>query len=132
MITNEAIKAFTREVLGCDCPEEVFNKIVCEDNVKIDSELTISHKINIGDRLLIYVSILEQTNKLGSELPKLIDAGENERNDKGFNRFRLVLVSENPDIIKDDAHRSFEQLGTDEKVHLHIINRNEFFQRDKD
>lgn len=128
MITNEGIKAFTRNILGCDCPEKVFNKIVCEDNVKINSELTISHKINIGDKLLIYILTLNQTNKLGSELPKLIDAGEKERNDRGFNRFRLVLVSENPDIIKDDVQKLFEKLGKDEKIHLHIINRNDFFQ----
>lgn len=128
MITNEGIKAFTRDILGCDCPEEVFNKIVCEDDVKIDSEITISHKINIGDRLLIYISILEQISELGSELPKLVDAGEHERNDKGYNRFRLVLVSDNPDIIKDDVQKLFEQIEKDEKIHLHIINRNEFFQ----
>jgi hypothetical protein len=92
MITNESIKVFTRDILGCDCPEEVFNKIICEDDVKIDSELAISHKINIGDKLLIYILVLNQTNKLGSELPKLIDAGEKERNDRGFNRFRLVFI----------------------------------------
>ena len=132
MITNEGIKAFTRDILGCDCPEEVFNKIVCEDDVKIDSEITISHKINIGDRLLIYISILEQISELGSELPKLVDAGEHERNDKGYNRFRLVLVSDNPDIIKDDVQKLFEQIEKDEKIHLHIINRNEFFQWDRD
>ncbi|MHC4086673.1 MAG: hypothetical protein ACYSU3_15655 [Planctomycetota bacterium] len=128
MITNESIKAFTREILGCDCPEEVFNKIVCEDDIKINSELTISHKINIGDKLLIYILILNQTSELGSELPELIDAGEKERNNKGFNRFRLVLVSENPDIIKDDANTLFKQLEKDEKIHLHIISRNDFFQ----
>ena len=65
MITNETIKAFTRDTLGCDCPEEVFNKIVCEDDVKIDSGLSISHKINIGDKLLLYILILNQTNELG-------------------------------------------------------------------
>lgn len=128
MITNESIKAFTREVLGCDCPQEVFNKIVCEDNVNIDSGLTISHKINIGDRLLIYISILNQTSELDSELHELIDAGEKERNDKGYNRFRLVLVSDNPDIIKDDVQKLFEQIEKDEKIHLHIISRNDFPQ----
>lgn len=128
MITDEAIKAFTREILGCDCPEEVFNKIVCEDDVQIESELTVSYRINIGDKLLIYVLILVQRSELGSALPKLIEAGEKERNDKGFNRFRLVLVSENPDIIKDDANALFEQLEKDEKIHLHIISRNDFFQ----
>lgn len=128
MITNEAIKAFTREILGCDCPEEVFDKIVCEDDVQIDSELTVSNKINIGDKLLIYILVLEQRNILGSALPKLIEAGREERNDRGFNRFRFVLVSENPDVIKDDANKLFEQIEKDEKIHLHIVSRNEFFQ----
>ena len=126
MITNEAIKVFTREILGCDCPEEVFDKIVCEDDVRINSGLTLSYRINIGDKLLIYILILSQTNILGAELPEIIDAGEKERNDKGFNRFRLVLVSENPDVIKDDADTLFQQIEKDEKVHLHIINRNDF------
>lgn len=128
MITNEAIKAFTREVLGCECPEEVFDKIVCEDDVQIAGELIVSYKINIGDKLLIYILVLNQRNKLGSALPKLIEAGEKERNDRGFNRFRLVLVSEIPDVIKDDANTLFQQLEKDEKIHLHIISRNEFFQ----
>jgi hypothetical protein len=128
MITNEAIKAFTREILGCDCPEEVFDKIVCEEDVKINSELRLSYKINIGDKLLIYILELEQRSELGSELPKLIEAGEKERNDRGFNRFRLVLVSENPDVIQDDAHKLFGQIEKDEKIHLHIISRNDFFQ----
>ncbi len=113
MIANEDIKAFTRDILGCDCPEQVFSRIVCEDDVKIDSGLIISHKINIGDRLLIYVSVPDRTSELSSELVKLVDSGEKERNDKGFNRFRLVLVSENPDLIKDGAHKLFEQLGKD-------------------
>ena len=126
MITNEAIKAFTRDVLGCDCPEEVFDKIVCEDDVKINNGISISHKINIGDKLLIYVLILKQRNKLGSELPKLIEAGEKERNDRGFNRFRLVLVSENPDVIKDEAYKLFEKLEKDEKINLHIVGRIDF------
>ncbi|MHC4640935.1 MAG: hypothetical protein ACYS32_04765 [Planctomycetota bacterium] len=126
MITDEKIKAFTRDILGCDCPEEVFSRIVCEDDVKVEGGLTISHRINIGDRLLIYISMSDQTGELSSELVKLVDSGEKERNDKGFNRFRLVLVSGNPDLIKDDARKLFEQLGKDEKIHLHIINRNDF------
>ena len=128
MITNGAIKGFTREILGCDCPEDVFDKIVCEDDVQIESELTVSYRINIGDKLIIYILISEQRSELGSELPKLIEAGEKERNDRGLNRFRLVLVSKNPDVIKDDAHKLFEKLEKDEKIHLHIVCRNDFFQ----
>jgi hypothetical protein len=126
MITNEDIKAFTRDILGCDCPEQVFSRIICEDNVVIDNGLIISHRINIGGRLLIYIWVPDQRGELGSELVKLVDSGEKERNDKGFNRFRLVLVSENPRLIKDDAQKLFEQLGKDEKIHLHIVSKNDF------
>jgi len=100
MFTNEYIKIFTRDVLGCDCPEHVFSRIICEDNVDIDNGLTISHKINIGGRLLIYIWVPDQTDELRSKLAKLVDSGEKERNDKGFNRFRLVLVSDSPGLIK--------------------------------
>lgn len=130
MFTNEDIKAFTRDVLRCDCPEQVFSRIVCEDDVRVDSGLIISHKINIGGRLLIYVWMPDQTGELRSELVKLVGSGEKERNDKGFNRFRLVLVSDSPDLIKDDAQKLFEQLGKDEKVHLHIISKNDFTIQD--
>ena len=63
MITNENIKTFTRDVLGCDCPEQVFSRIVCEDNVRIDGGLIVSHKINIGGRLLIYMWVPDQRDE---------------------------------------------------------------------
>jgi uncharacterized protein with von Willebrand factor type A (vWA) domain len=72
--------------------------------------------------------MLEQTSKLGSELHKLVDSGERERNNKDFNRLRLVLVSDNPDIVKDDVYKSFERLQKDEKIHLHIISVSDFPQ----
>jgi len=130
MITSEDIKAFTRDVLGCDCPEQVFSRIICEDNVRIDSGLIVSHKINIGGRLLIYIWVPDQTDELSSDLVKLVNSGERERNDKGFNRFRLVLVSHNPDLIKDDAKKLFEHLGKDQKIHLHIVSKQDFKMQD--
>ena len=126
MMKNEDIKAFTRDVLGCDCPEQVFNRIICEDSVTTDSGLILPHKINIGDRLLVYVWVSDQTDELSSDLVKLVDSGEKERNDKGFNRFRLVLVSDSPGLIKNDAQKLFEKLGKDQKIHLNIVNRNDF------
>jgi hypothetical protein len=130
MMTNENIKAFTRDIMGCDCPEEVFSRIICKDNVGINNGLIISHRINIGGRLLIYVWVPDQRGEFSSELVQLVDSGEKERNDKGFNRFRLVLVSEDPDLIKDDAQKLFEQLGKDEKIHLHIVSKNDFKMQD--
>ena len=53
--------------------------------------------------------------------------GKNERDKKGFNRFRLVIVSDKTNEIKQVAHTMFEVLeDKDEKVHLHIVNKNEF------
>jgi len=126
MLDDLIIKEFVQTALGCNCPEEVFKRIVCEEEYRIDSEHTISHRINIGDRLLIYVSALDPTSDYETWLPRLVDHGEKERDDKDFNRFRLVLVCEKPDRVKDSAYASFGRLGKDKKIHLHIINKNDF------
>jgi hypothetical protein len=50
-----------------------------------------------------------------------------ERDEKGLNRFRLVLVFDDPEKVRPGAERQFEELrGSDEKVHLHVISRKDF------
>jgi hypothetical protein len=56
----------------------------------------------------------------------LASAGKKERDGKGSNRFRLVLVADEPDEARQAAGKVFERLrGTDEKVHLHVTGRSD-------
>jgi len=43
-----------------------------------------------------------------------------------LNRFRLVLVFDDPEKVRPGAERQIEVLrGSDEKVHLHVIGRSD-------
>jgi len=43
-----------------------------------------------------------------------------------LNRFRLVLVFDDPEKVRPGAERQIEELrGSDEKVHLHVIGRSD-------
>ena len=112
------IKRFVQETLGCSCPENVFSKI---DYQKEGADIP-GRKINIGDRLLIYIITVDIKSSIQGIMDSALKQGIEERDNKGFNRFRLVLVSSRPDELRSLAEHNFESSGhTDEKTHLHIV-----------
>ena len=117
---NEHIKHFAQNVLGCGCPEKVFEYIDCQTDININ-DITLKRKINIGNTLLIYITEMNSPEFLEEVMADLISKGKQERDDKGFNRLRIVLSSEKPDEIADKARTFFNKVNTDEKIHLHIL-----------
>jgi len=118
-LTDRNVKEFVRQVLGCDCAEDVFRHIENERGVKV-AGMTLKNKINVGNRLLVYV--VEPGNLL-KEMPALIKTGREERDARGFNRFRLVLVSDDT-ALRERAFKAFARMPeVDEKVHLHVIGK---------
>lgn len=125
MIDKNHIKTFVRHVLGCECPDEVFARIDCQCNIVLNSGIVLRNKINIGSRLLIYGVEMNTSDFLKNMLATLVPIGINERDEKGFNRFRLVIATDNLDKIKDKAEKIFKAVESkDEKVHLHIVHQN--------
>jgi hypothetical protein len=122
MTKHEKIKTFVQETLGCGCPEEVFSYIDCRSNVLLN-DIMVNIKINIGNRLLIYVVEVNDSDSIRDILTFLVDAGKRERDRSGFNRYRLVLAAENLQKIKQVAHDAFNIIEKDEKIHLHIISK---------
>lgn len=120
MIDKDMIKSFAQNTLGCGCPEEVFQHITCESNIRLDG-LNIAYKIIIGNRLLIYVFTIDTQDSLKDILPRLVDIGKRERDSSGFNRFRLVLAADNHDSLRQKGENLFNALEKDEKIHLHIL-----------
>jgi hypothetical protein len=124
MLPPERIKHFIQHTLGCSCPEEVFQSIDVRSNLRLSSFITLDSAIIIGNRLLVYIAEAGSAGCIEEHLPVLVAAGKKERNEKGLNRFRLVLVADNPEEVRQIAVRQFEELrGNDEKVHLHVISR---------
>ena len=126
MTDNKAIKEFVRKTLGCNCPEEVFQYIDCRTFSGIGGNILPAYEINIGNRLLIFAAEIDEVDSLRHVLSKLVQAGVNKRNEQKFNRFRLVLLSDRDVDINQHASEIFNSLPTDEKVHLHVINKDDF------
>ena len=113
-MNDENIKKFAKETLGCGCPEEVFEHIDCQCDIHVE-DILLRARINIGNRLLIYVVEVNNIETIKNILAHTIDIGKKERDDLGFNRFRLVLAAEKIDDIKPAAEKLFKDIEKDEK-----------------
>jgi hypothetical protein len=122
MSRDADIKKFAQATLGCGCPEEVFKIIECRANIILDG-IQIRDRINIGNRLLIYVVEVGRPDSVEKILKSLVIYGRKERDSAGFNRFRLVLTADDIGIFQRDAETIFKSINSDEKVHLHLIRK---------
>ncbi|MBM4135386.1 MAG: hypothetical protein FJ241_00975 [Nitrospira sp.] len=125
MIQNENIKTFIKQTLGCTCPDEVFQYINCQSNIRLQDDIVLSRKINIGNRLLIYVIEANNPDSLKDIVPLLVSMGRNERDSLKLNRFRLVMVTDRLDEIKQAADTLFDTVDKDERIHLHVISQDD-------
>jgi hypothetical protein len=124
MLDNKRIKAFVQDALGCGCPEEVFRSIACRQNVRLNEKVLLSRTITIGNRLLIYVIDSRESNMI-QHLGAIVSAGKKERDEQGLNRLRLVVVTDEA-AEKESLIRRFNELkDKDEKIHLHVIKKEE-------
>ncbi len=121
-MNEEVIKAFVQKTLGCGCPEEVFRHIDCGTNIVVE-EVLLKGRINVGNRLLIYVAEADTADAVRDLLPQLLSIGRRERDHLGFNRFRLVLSADNTDEIMKTSEELFAHMVKDEKVHLHVVQK---------
>ena len=112
------IKRFVQETLGCSCPEDVFNKI----DYQKARDGGVGIRVNVGDRLLIYIITMDGKSSIHKVINTALEQGIEERNNKGFNRFRLVLVASRPDDLRSTAEQVFDGSGyADQKAHLHVV-----------
>jgi len=114
------IKNFVRNVLGCTCPDEVFEHIRAEP-------LSLAHlphcclsRVSVGGRLLIYiVSEIKDPRTLPKLIESVAEAGLRERDESGYNRIRLVVAKAEDDhsgpLILPSSVRC------DDRFHLHLI-----------
>lgn len=120
MGNDQELKKFVQHTLGCGCPEEVFNNIEYEKN---QGEVW-DGRINVGGRLLVYIVQVDSEDDLPNKIALAMETGVTERNHKGFNRFRLVLVNSNHLQLSKLAEKTFcESKLFDEKTHFHLLSQ---------
>ncbi len=122
---HDSIKSFIQETLGCGCPEEVFRAVDARRRVRLQNAVEIDCVLIVGRRLLVY--IVDEGDGILDEkrLAFYVAEGTKDRDRKGLNRFRLVIVSDAASARKRLEH-AFKTLNSnDDKVHLHVIGREE-------
>ena len=122
MQTYPEIKRFVQEILGCSCPEEVFNQIDYQE----EGDGILGRKVTVGNRLLIYIITMDGKSNIQGVINSALVQGVEEREKNGLNRFRLVLVTSCPDELCSLAEHAFDSSGyADEKTHLHIVSESD-------
>jgi hypothetical protein len=118
------IKNFARDRLGCNCPDAVFEHIEYMPATTIRDFTVLVRRIVIGNRLLIYIWEPNDTGDVETYLPLLLNAGKEERDDRGLNRFRLVIGTTDTEGIKSIIDASGPASSEkDPKAHLHVIHK---------
>jgi hypothetical protein len=118
---DKNIVHFVQNTLGCQCAEEVFNSIESGRGSTPNGEAAFA-KLVIGNRLLIYIVKPISENLINNFIPILTEMGILERDNKGYNRFRLVLAKQTDDVIPDTFIKEFQKAaGHDEKAHIHFV-----------
>ena len=127
------VTRFVREVLGCNCPDEVFRRVEVQTGSAAVKSCLADYEIRIGGRLLVVVTSEPVERLTDSRLENVFAEGRRARDAGHFNRFRLVVQAENAAHEKERLLRLFEGISTrDEKTHLHVVAKREvpdFFLR---
>jgi len=123
-INKNKIYHLIRNILGCTCPEEVFDHILIDKIPEISGISGNFVQIIMGNRLLVVIWFPGEYQQLAEHLPTLMQAGQTQRDRMKLNRFRLVIGTDFVKKMKKQL-RSISPLidSWDAKCHLHIVER---------
>ncbi|MBN1533500.1 MAG: hypothetical protein JXA20_12600 [Spirochaetes bacterium] len=120
---------FIKETLGCQCPDEVFQNVEVEENRRLNIDIRLRYRINVGNRLLVYVVEVNDESFVHARLLELIFFGRDEKEQKKFNTFRLVLASPEVEGVRGIAESMFSDLDKvmdlGDSIHLHVVSPGE-------
>ena len=122
VVNKSAIEKFVREVLGCTCPDEVFDFIRVEPNPGGLDNLSQGYLLIIGGRLLVYVIKTKDWTSVKGKLEQIFSWGRKRRDAGKFNRFRLVVATSDFEPTQETLFQELDRLvDTNARLHLHVI-----------
>lgn len=117
------IEHFVRGTLGCQCPDEVFRSVSIDPLRTADGAIGYT-RLLVGNRLLIYILDTAAVRVADGALTDLVACGRRERDEHGYNRFRLVMACDEPASAGTAVQSAFDEAaGNDERAHLHCVPR---------
>ena len=120
-----AVTRFVREVIGCNCPDEVFRHIEVQRGSSAVKACSSDCELRIGGRLLIVVTS-EPLARLAPHLAEVVAQGKRARDEGQFNRFRLVVQTGKPAEESEEFFQAFESVpAKDDRTHVHVLPKGE-------
>ena len=121
-VSSKPVKNFVRGILGCSCPDEVFETVHIEKNPSWFEGLPGDYLLAIGGRLLVVMINTRPWQAVLQEIAALVLRGREMRDTEGFHRFRLVMVTSDIKAAEATLEEQFNTLPVrDARIHLHII-----------
>ena len=115
-----SLRFFAREILGCTCPETVFDDVRIGLPALFDTHgVEGGVEILLGERLLVAVVPFAGLVDPEADVPAILTRGRDVRDAGGFNRYRLVLVGAPDSAMRERMEAAPEML--DERVHVHVV-----------
>lgn len=116
-----ALKQLVRGELGCTCPERVFDRVEVLQSPPRLAGLPGDCLLAIGNRLLLLVIRSCDWHKVLQQLEPLSRYGRELRDAQGYNRFRLVVGTNQ---VAAAQAALIERWGAlphrDDRMHLHV------------
>jgi hypothetical protein len=116
----DELHRFVRSTLGCGCPDEVLA------DIKMVDDGGGVRGLDVGGRLMVRVVVEPAIDELISGFPEMVERYRSIRDQRGFNRLRLVIAHSWSDELKDVLAEMLAVLSwKDERTHIHVIEPNE-------
>ena len=121
-VARVPVRQFVRDVLGCSCPEAVFETVRVDENPQPFASGPASYLLRIGGRLQVLVIEVAGADAASFNPVPLLERGRQLRDAEGFNRFRLVIATPAADMVQHVLLEHFNAVaGGDERLHLHVV-----------
>ncbi len=119
-----AVRHLVREVLGCGCPDEVFDNIVVgRPTIYKEWNGPTAMQLLVGWRLLVAIVRREDLDDPLLDSIGILREGKKLRDTNHFNRFRLVLLGDVEESLLGDLEE--EALKMDDRMHVHKVSAQE-------
>jgi len=108
--------SFVRETLGCGCPDEVLARI------RVGRGVDGAPCLDVGGRLMVAVIPYEDLDRLIDSFPDTVERSRRERDLRGFNRVRMVVVHASPEVLGETLDDMLHTItAADDRVHVHVL-----------
>ena len=119
-LRRDRVRHLVRDLLGCECPEEVFEDVLVAYPARLEHRaLPGSVKIVVGGRLIVLLVPVGALADLEKEARSLLVRGRAMRDTCGLNRLRLVLVGTVAPAVRRRLERAAARL--DARTHVHAL-----------